>query len=97
MTLLNLFEKIEIYANENEKGLSNYKHNLNVIQSEEIKENDEFKKILNKTFSELYTEYINSDEFNIDEINRLKKKKMSDEYIRRYKYLAKHLIEYFSQ
>ena len=97
MTLLQLFEKNKLYINENEEGLSNYKHNLNVIQSEEIKENDEFKKILNKTFSELFNEYINSDEFNIDEINRLKRKKMGDEYIRRYKYLAKHLIEFYSQ
>ena len=97
MTLLQLFEKNKLYINENEEGLSKYKYNLEVVKSEEIKENDEFKKILNKTFSELYIEYINSDEFNVDEINRLKKKKMSDEYIRRYKYLAKHLIEYFSQ
>ena len=97
MTLLKLFEKNEIYTNENEEGLSNYRHNLNVVQNEEIKENDKFKKILNKTFSELFTEYINSDEFNINEINRLKRKKMGDEYINRYKYLAKHLIEFFSQ
>ena len=97
MTLLDLFEKNELYVNENEEGLNKYKHNLKVVQSEEIKENEIFKKILDKTFSELYNEYINSDEFNIDEINRLKEKKMGDEYINRYKYLAKHLIEYFSQ
>ena len=29
--------------------------------------------ILNKTIGELYEEYINSDEFKISEINRLKK------------------------
>ena len=97
MTLLELFRKNELYVNENEEGLNKYKHNLNVVQSEEIKENEIFKKILDKTFSELYNEYINSDEFNIDEIDRLKEKKMGDEYINRYKYLAKHLIEYFSQ
>ena len=96
MTLLELFEKNELYTNEKEEGLSKYKHNLKMVQSEEIKENEEFKKILNKTFSELYTEYINSDEFN-NEINRLKEKKMGDDYVNRYKYLAKHLIEYFSQ
>ena len=43
------------------------------MQSEEIKENEEFKKIMNKTFCQLYEEYINSNEFN-NEINRLKRK-----------------------
>ena len=97
MTLLEMFEKKELYANENEEGLFKYEHNLKMVQSEEIMENEEFKKILNKTFRELYTEYINSDEFNIDEINRLQEKKMGDEYISRYKYLAKNFIEFLSQ
>ena len=97
MTLKEIFETKELYANEDKEGLFKYELNLKVIQSEEIKENEEFQKILNKKFSELYTEYINSDEFNIDEINRLREKKMGDEYINRYKYLAKNLVEYFSQ
>ena len=97
MTLLEMFEKKELYANENEEGLFKYEHNLKMVQSEEIMENEEFKKILNKTFRELYTEYINSDEFNIDEINRLQEKKMGDEYISRYKYLAKNFLEFLSQ
>ena len=97
MTLKEIFETKELYANEDKEGLFKYELNLKVIQSEEIEENEEFQKILNKKFSELYTEYINSDEFNIDEINRLREKKMGDEYINRYKYLAKNLIEYFSQ
>ena len=97
MTLKKIFETKELYANEDKEGLFKYEFNLKVIQSEEIEKNEEFQKILNKKFSELYTEYINSDEFNIDEINRLREKKMGDEYINRYKYLAKNLIEYFSQ
>ena len=97
MTLLEMFEKKELYSNENEEGLFKYEHNLKMVQSEEIMENEEFKKILNKTFRELYTEYINSDEFNIDEINRLQEKKMGDEYINRYKYLAKNFLEFLSQ
>ena len=40
-----------------------------------LKNNDIFKKILSKTFRGLYEEYLDSDEFNIDEINRLKKAK----------------------
>ena len=96
MTLLEIFKTKELYAKESKKGLMKYEHNLKVVLSEEIKKNEEINIVLNKKFSELYTEYINSDEFNIYEINRLKKKKMGDDYINRYKYLAKNLIEYFS-
>ncbi len=96
MTLQEIFEKKELYIHENEKGLSNYMHNLKVLQSEEIKKNEEFKEIMSKTFRELFEEYINSDEFKIEEINRIKKKN-DDEYIKRYIFLAKHLIEFFSK
>ena len=96
MTLQEIFEKKELYIHENEKGLSNYMHNLKVLQSEEIKENEEFKEIMSKTFRELFEEYINSDEFKIEEINRIKKKN-DDEYIKRYIFLAKHLIKFFSK
>ena len=96
MTLREIFEKKELFIHENEKGLSNYSHNLKVVESEEIRENEEFKKILNKSFRELFEEYINSDEFKIEEINRLKKKN-GEEYISKYIYLAKNLIEFFSK
>ena len=96
MTLLEIFEKKELYIHENEKGLLNYSHNLNVVQSEEVKENEELKNIFNKSFRELYEEYVHSNEFNIDEISRLKKKN-GDEYVKNYIYLAKHLVEFFSQ
>ena len=66
------------------------------MESREIQENEEFKKILNKSFRELFEEYINSDEFKIEEINRLKKKNGA-EYISKYIYLAKTLIEFFSK
>ncbi len=69
ITLGEIFEKKELFTHENEKGLLNYSHNLKVVQNDEIKENEEFKKIFNKSFSELYEEYINSNEFKIDEIN----------------------------
>ena len=52
---------------------------------------------MNKTIGELYKEYINSDEFKINEINRLKNNKMQDEYIAKYISLAKNLIEFFSK
>ena len=97
MTLKEIFEKKELYKQENEIGFDNYLHNLKVIQSEIIKENSEFKKILNKTFRELYEEYINSDEFKIGEIGRLKKHKMKDDYIKKYVYYSRELIEFFNQ
>ena len=59
MSLLEIFRKYEQFKFENAKGLSNYKHNLKVVQSEEIKANERIKRILNKTFRELCTEYIN--------------------------------------
>ena len=97
MTLREIFEKKELYKQENEIGFDNYLHNLKVIQSEIIKENSEFKKILNKTFRELYEEYINSDEFKIGEIGRLKEHKMEDDYIKKYIYLSRELIDFFNQ
>jgi len=65
MTLREIFEKKELYVKENKKGWANYWHNLKVVQSDEIKGNREFQKILNKTFRQLYEEYINSDVFKI--------------------------------
>ena len=96
MTLREIFENKKLFVSENKGDLSSFSHNLKVVESDEIKENKEFKVILNKSFGELYKEYINSDEFKIIEINRLKKKN-DDEYIKKYIYLAKHLIEFFSQ
>ena len=96
LTLSEIFQKKELYKSEKEKGWENYEHNLKVVESQEVKENKELKKILNKTFRELYEEYLNSDEFKIGEINRLKKHKMSDEYIKRYIYLSYNLIAFFS-
>ena len=97
MTLREIFENKELYINEDKEGLRNYLNNLKVVQNEEIKENIELKIIFNKTIYELYEEYINSDEFNIIEINRLKEKKMQDDYVKRYINLARYLILFFTQ
>ena len=91
MTLLEIFEKKEVYSSND----LNYKHNLKVVQTKEIKENEELKEILNKKYCELFEEYINSKEFNIDEINRLEEK-FDDSYIESYKNLARHFIEFFA-
>jgi len=95
MTLKEIYMNKELYKLEEEEGLSKYNRNLDAIISDEIKNNEKLKKIFNKTFSQLYEEYINSDIFNIGEINRLKKKYGND-YIERYKILSKNLIYFFS-
>ena len=91
MTLLEIFEKKEVYSSND----LNFKHNLKAVQTKEIKENEELKEILNKKYCELFEEYINSKEFNIDEINRLKEK-FDDTYIESYKNLSRHFIEFFA-
>ena len=97
LTLKEIFVNKELYLNEDKEGLRNYSQNLKVVQSEEINENKELKIIFGKTIYELYEEYINSDEFNAIEINRLKEKKMQDDYIKRYINLARYLILFFTQ
>ena len=92
-TLLEIMLNKELY---NEKDLNNYHCNLKVLENKETKEIQELKEILNKKFCELFDEYINSKEFNIDEIKRLKNNNMDNIYIERYIYQSKHFIEYFS-
>ena len=97
MSLEEIFKKKELYNINDKTCLNNYYHNLEVIKSKEVQENSELKTILNKKYFELFEEYINSKEFKVDDINRLKKNKMNDFYIERYIYLAKHFIEFFSE
>ena len=96
MSLEEIFEKKELYNKNDKNSLNNYYHNLEVIKSKEVQENSELKTILNKKYYELFEEYINSKEFKVDEINRLKDNEMSDIYIKRYIYLSKNFIKFFS-
>ena len=84
MTLQEVFENEELYLLKDKLALNNYLHNMKILQDEEIKENEEFKIILNENISELYEEYI-------------KKYKMQDIYIAKYINLAKNSIEFFNQ
>ena len=93
-TLLEIILNKELYS---ENDLSNYNHNLKVVENKEVKKIGELKKILTKTFRELFEEFINSKEFNIDEINRLKNNNLDNIYIERYIYQSKHFIEYFAE
>jgi hypothetical protein len=96
LTLEEIFKKEELYKLDKDEDLIKYRHNLDVINDEEIQGNAEIKNILNKKYYEIYEDYINSKEFLIDEINRLRNKKMENEYIERLKYLAKYFIEFVS-
>ena len=97
MTLKEIISNKDLYnfKNENEKGFKNYKNNSEIVKSEEIKNYEELQNILNKTFRQLYEDYINSDEFKVDEINRLKYKKKEDSnYIEKYKIIAETFINF---
>lgn len=93
MTLLEILEKKEYCKNRED--------NLKLIKK--IKENktSDLNDILNKKFRDLYIEYIESKEFNIDEIERLRnsknKKTIKDEkYLSLYKDLANNFIKFLS-
>ena len=94
MKLLQIFENKELY---DEQNLCNYYHNLKVLEQLRLEENPELNLILNKKYKDLFEEYLNSDEFKIREINRLKKMERDDYYIEKYIYLAKNYIEFCSQ
>ena len=97
MTLAEIFVNKEINTSKNRPDLNNYYHNLKVVNSDEIKKNEEMQKILNMKYCDLFEEYINSDEFKIDEINRLKRKNMNEEFINRYINVSKTFIKFFRQ
>ena len=94
MKLLQIFENKDLY---DEKNLNNYYHNLKVIEQLKLEENPELDIILNKKYKDLFDEYINSDEFKIKEINRLKETNKDDNYIEKYIYLSKNFIEFCSK
>ena len=55
MTLEEIFRKKEMYI---DKELPSYYHNLTLIESKEIQENEDLKNILNLKYSELYEELL---------------------------------------
>ena len=93
MTFIEILEKKDLY---DKNELNKYYHNLKVLKLKEINDNDDLKKIVNKKFVKLFEEYINSDKFNIDEINRLKVKNKKDNYIKNYIYFANNFIKSLS-
>ena len=73
-----------------EMGLINMHYNYILMKNSYIKE---LKEVLNKKISDLFQEYLDSNEFNA-EINRLKNS-VDNKYIKQYKYLAEKFIESF--
>ena len=94
MTLFQIIEKNDSYIN---KDLINFEYNLEIIKKIKTDEKTEVYFILNKKFSEIFEEYVNSDEFK-EEIVRLNSKHKNEEfYLQRYEYLAKNFVRFYSQ
>ena len=91
LSLKEIFERKELYLEEEH---SYYYHNLKILRKEEINNNYLMRNILDMKYYQLFEEYLKSDEF-FEEINRLKKNGMNDEYIRNYINLSKHFLEFF--
>ena len=90
MRLKEIFRTKEIYGDIDNK---NYKHNLKIVNEIEKKGNPELNMIFNRKLCCLFEEYLNSEEFGIIELNKLKNEK-DDYYIGKYVYLAKRFIEF---
>ena len=86
MELRQFFEKKDLYK---QKNLTNYYHNLKVLKQLKDDKNEIIEAILDKKYIDLFNEYLNSKEFKIDEMNRLKnvanKHKKDDYYIEKVK------------
>ena len=78
------------------KKLYQYENNLKIVNSIKKDQNSDLNEMLNKKYSTLFEEYLNSDDFKIAEIERLRNKQKSILYIKKYEYLAKNLIKFFA-
>ena len=92
MTLKQFIEKNELYHKQ-KNPKKKVHHNAYILINLEKCINPVLKRILNTSLKELYEAYINSDEFKVNEINRLKKKNMNDWYINRYIFLSKNFLK----
>ena len=82
-----------------ESELKKYYHNLSVLKylekNKEIMENSNYIIFKDMTFSQIFKEYLNSKEFEI-EIASLKQEKENDKYIKDYIIKASNLLNFFS-
>ena len=86
--------------NKNDSTTKKYYHNLSVLEylekNKDISIKSNFNNIKNMKYYEIYEEYLNSKEFEM-EISELKKEKENDKYIKKYIIKAISLIKYFNQ
>ena len=96
MRLKDIFKTEELYKN---KDKTNFEYNLKIVDKIEKEGNPELNMILNRKFRCLFEEYLNSEEFGIDEIKRLKNSKVekNEYFVEKYIFLAKHFIEFCTQ
>ena len=96
MKLKDIFKNEDLY---NIEDRTNFESNLKIVDKIEKEGNPELNMILNRKFCCLFEEYLNSEEFGIDEINRLKNSKVEKDeyYIEKYIFLAQHFIEFCTQ
>ena len=96
MKLKDIFKNEDLY---NIEDRTNFELNLKIVDKIEKEGNPELNMILNRKFRCLFEEYLNSEEFGIDEINRLKNSKVEKDeyYIEKYIFLAQHFIEFCTQ
>ena len=72
----------------------NYKFK-DIVNNVLVKKNENFREKLNKKLCELYTDYIDSDDFKNNVIKKLELKYNSF-YVNRFKYFSAELLNYFS-
>lgn len=98
LTLKEIFMKNFCNGNKVKKAdLNKYKHNLFVLNylenNQTICEKSNFNKIKNMKYSQIFNEYLSSNEFGL-EITTLKIKE-SDKYIKNYIVKARNLLDFF--
>ena len=76
MRLKEIFRAKDLYRDINK---TNYNHNLKLVEQIEERGNPELNMILNVKFRVLFEEYVNSEEFRIAEIKRIKKSKLKND------------------
>jgi len=93
MRLKEIFRARELYEDIDN---TNFEHNLKIVDEIEKEGNPELNMILNRKLRCLFEEYVDSEEFGKVELNRLKKSKIEKDeyYLKKYVFLAKHLIEF---
>ena len=87
------------FRKENDSTIKKYYHNLSVLEylekNKEISVKSNFNNIKNMKYYQIFEEYLNSKEFEM-EISELKKENENDKYIKKYIIKAISLIQFFN-